>query len=113
MNLPPSGSVRLRQFHCGLLPLAPSRSLIRTVRLCCVFQFARRPLWFSGVLFTSVAGKDASVLRAEIKVLLLKDAIEPVSPARMKKGFYSTLLHHTKERQWVTTDLISMSFEFC
>ncbi|KAL1279104.1 hypothetical protein QQF64_025777 [Cirrhinus molitorella] len=32
---------------------------------------------------------DASVLRAEIAVLLTKDAIEPVPPAEMKSGFYS------------------------
>ncbi len=33
--------------------------------------------------------KDAPVLRAEVAVLLAKDAIEPVPPAEMKSGFYS------------------------
>ncbi|KAI2646588.1 Transposon Ty3-G Gag-Pol polyprotein [Labeo rohita] len=45
---------------------------------------------FRGILFTSVCSDtDASVLRAEIAVLLAKDAIEPVPPAEMKSGFYS------------------------
>ncbi len=44
---------------------------------------------FRGVQFTSVLNKDAPVLRAEIAVLLAKDAIEPVPPAEMKSGFYS------------------------
>ncbi len=33
--------------------------------------------------------KDAPVLRAEVAVLLAKDAIEPVPPAEIKSGFYS------------------------
>ncbi|KAL0160772.1 hypothetical protein M9458_044497, partial [Cirrhinus mrigala] len=45
---------------------------------------------FRGILFTSVrSDTDASVLHAEIAVLLVKDAIEPVHPAEMKSGFYS------------------------
>ncbi|XP_048039132.1 uncharacterized protein LOC125263974 [Megalobrama amblycephala] len=67
----------------------PSRWLIRTIRLGYAIQFARRPPRFSGVLFTSVTGPNASVLRAEIAVLLAKDAIEPVPPAEMESGFYS------------------------
>lgn len=55
--------------------------LIRTVRLINAIQFVRCPSRFSGVLFTSVAGKDASVLSEEITVLLAKDAIQPVPPA--------------------------------
>ncbi len=39
--------------------------------------------------FTSVAGKYALVLHAEIVVLLVKEAIETTSPAEMKKGFCS------------------------
>lgn len=39
--------------------------------------------------FTSVAGKYALVLHAEIVVLLVKEAIETASPAEMKKGFCS------------------------
>lgn len=57
-------------------------------RIGYVIQFARQPPKFSSVLFTSVGGKDA-VLRAEAAVLLVKDAIEPVPPAKMKKGFCS------------------------
>ncbi len=52
-------------------------------------QFARRPPKFRGIRFTSVLSKDAPVLRAEVAVLLAKDAIEPVPPAEMKSGFYS------------------------
>lgn len=39
--------------------------------------------------FTSVAGKEAPVLRAEIAVLLVKGAAEPVPPAEKRKGFNS------------------------
>ncbi len=44
---------------------------------------------FRGIWFTSVKAVDAPVLRAEIAVLLAKDAIEPVPPADMRSGFYS------------------------
>ncbi len=55
---------------------SPSCWLIRMVWLGYAIQFARRPPRFRGVLFTSVPmDKDASVLRAEIAVLLAKDAI--------------------------------------
>ncbi len=82
----------------------PSRWLLRTIRLGYAIQFARRPPKFRGVRFTSVLNKDAPVLHAEVAVLLAKDAIELVPPAEMKSGFYS-LLHHTQERRWVTTNL--------
>ncbi len=67
----------------------PSRWLLRTIRLGYAIQFARRPPKFRGIRFTSVLNNDAPVLRAEVAVLLAKDAIEPVSPAEMKSGFYS------------------------
>ncbi|KAI2664149.1 ORF V: Enzymatic polyprotein [Labeo rohita] len=52
--------------------------------------FARRPPRYRGVLFTTVhSDTHAAVLRAEVAVLLPKDAIEPVPPAEMKSGFYS------------------------
>ncbi len=54
-----------------------------------MIQFARRPPKFRGVHFTSVKAADAPILRAEIAVLLAKDAIEPVPPADMRTGFYS------------------------
>ncbi len=66
-----------------------SRWLTRTIRLGYAIQFARRPPKFNGVLKTSVAVRNAPVLREEIAVLLAKDAIEPVSPAEMMQGFYS------------------------
>lgn len=44
---------------------------------------------FSGVLFISVENKDNPVLHVEIVVLLAKNAIEPVPPAKMKSRFYS------------------------
>ncbi len=67
----------------------PSRWLMRTIRLGYAIQFTRRPPKFRGVRFTSVLSKDAPLLRAEVAVLLAKDAIEPVPPAEMKSGFYS------------------------
>lgn len=59
------------------------------IRLGYTIQFTRRSPRFNGIIFTSVAGKDVPVLCAEIAVLLVKDAKEPVSPAKMKKGYYS------------------------
>ncbi len=44
---------------------------------------------FRGIQFISVKAADALVLRAEIAVLLAKDAIEPVHPADMGSGFFS------------------------
>ncbi|KAL0148839.1 hypothetical protein M9458_055848 [Cirrhinus mrigala] len=79
-----------RQLGAWLALPSPSHWLIRTVRLGYAIQFARRPPKFRGIHFTSVqSDTDASVLRAEIAVLLAKDAIEPVPPAEMKAGFYS------------------------
>ncbi len=44
---------------------------------------------FRGIQFISVKAADALVLRAEIAVLLAKDAMEPVPPADMGSGFFS------------------------
>ncbi len=60
-----------------------------TIRLGYAIQFAWCPPKFRGVCFTSVLNKDAPVLRAEVAVLLGKDATQPVPPAEMKSGFYS------------------------
>ncbi len=75
---------------------SPSRWLLRTIRLGYAIQFAgyaiqfaRRPPKFRGIWFTSVKAADAPVLRAEIAVLLAKDAIEPVPPADMRSGLFS------------------------
>ncbi len=66
-----------------------SRWLTRTIRLGYAIQFARGPPKFNGVLETSVAVRNALVLREEIAVLLAKDAIEQVPPAEIRQGFYS------------------------
>ncbi len=66
-----------------------SRWLTRTIRLGYAIQFARRPPKFKSILETSVAVRNAPVLREEIAVLLAKNAIEPVPPAEMRQGFYS------------------------
>ncbi len=66
-----------------------SRWLTRTIRLGYANQFAKQPSNFNGVLETSVAVRNAPVLREEIAVLLAKDAIKPVPPAEMRQGFYS------------------------
>ncbi len=68
---------------------SPSRWLLRTIRLGYAIQFARRPPKFRGIRFTSVKPADAPVLRAEIAVLLAKDAIELVPPADMRSGLFS------------------------
>lgn len=88
----------------------PSHWLMRTVRLRNSIQFVRCPSRFNIILFTLVAGKDAPVLCAEIVVLVVKDAIEPVPPTEMEKGFYSSY-YHTEERLWVTMNPRPASFE--
>ncbi len=65
-----------------------SRWLLRTIRLGYAIQFARRPPKFRGNRFTSVLSQDAPVLRAEVAVLLAKDAIQPAPPAEMESGLY-------------------------
>ncbi len=66
----------------------PSRWLLRTIRLGYAIQFARRPPKFRGNRFTSVLSQDAPVLRAEVAVLLAKDAIQPAPSAEMESGLY-------------------------
>ncbi len=107
-NAPPSVPSTPTPFRCtttctSIVPLEPlaqrleawltlpslSRWLTCTIRLGYAIQFARRPPKFNSVLETSVAVRNAPVLRQEIAVLLAKDAIEPVPPAEMRQGFYS------------------------
>ncbi|KAL0150903.1 hypothetical protein M9458_053822 [Cirrhinus mrigala] len=79
-----------RQLGAWLALPSSSRWLIRMVRLGYAIQFARRPPKFRGIHFKFVqSDTDASVLRAEVAVLLVKDTIKPVPPAEMKAGFYS------------------------
>ncbi len=107
-NAPPSVPSTPTPFRCtttgmSIVPLEPlaqnleawlmlpslSCWLTRTIRLGYAIQFARRPPKFNGVLETSVAVRNAPVLREEIAVLLAKDAIELVPPAERRQGFYS------------------------
>ncbi len=107
-NAPPSVPSTPTPFRCtttgtSIVPLEPlaqrleawltlpslSRWLTHTIRLGYAIQFIRRPPKFNAVLETSVAVRNAPVLREEIAVLLAKDAIEPVPPAEMRQGFYS------------------------
>ncbi len=78
-----------RRLEAWLTLLSPSNWLTRTIRLCYMIQFARRPPKFNGILETLVAAQNAPVLREEIAVLLAKGAIEPVPLAKMRQGFYS------------------------
>ena len=45
---------------------------------------------FSGVRHTNVNAQNAAILQSEVEKLLQKGAIEPVPPAEMETGFYST-----------------------
>lgn len=72
-------------FRYGLLRCRATGTLQIIVQLVPLIQSLES--WLA--LFTSMAGKDAPILLVEIAVLLVKDAIEPVPPAEMKKGFYS------------------------
>ncbi len=78
-----------RSLGAWLVLPSPSPWLLRTIRLGYAIQFTRRPPKFRGIRFTSVKAADAPVLRAEIAVLLAKDAIEPVPPADMGSGLFS------------------------
>ncbi len=75
----------------------PSRWLLRTIRHGYAIQFARRPPKYRGIHFTTVRAADAPILRAEIAVLLAKDAIDPVPPSDMRSGFYSPYFIVTKK----------------
>ncbi len=86
----------------------PSRWLRHTIRLGYAIQFARRPPKYRGVHFISVKAVDAPILRAEIAVLLAKDAIELVPPADMRSGFYSPCI---QEKWWDKTNLGSARLE--
>ncbi len=104
-NTPPSVPSTPTPFRCtttgmSIVPLEPlaqrleafftgSCWLTRTIRLSYAIQFARRPPKFNSVLEMSVAVRNAPVLREEIAVLLAKEAIEPVPPAKWRQGFYS------------------------
>ncbi len=65
----------------------------------------------------SIKVADAPVLRAEIAVLLEKDAIELIPPADIELvppvRVYEPLLHCAKEKQRVTTNLGSESVDPC
>ncbi len=71
----------------GSVPLPPSgRSAVPDSDPEMVAMLARAAESFTE---TTVRAADAPILRAEIAVLLAKDAIEPVPPADMRSGFYS------------------------
>ncbi len=116
-NAPPSVPSTPSPFRCtttgmSIVPLKPlaqrleawltlpslSRWLTRTIQLGYAIQFTRRPPKFNGVLETSVAFRNAPVLREEIAVLLAKYAIEPVPPAERRQGFYSPYFIVPKKR---------------
>ncbi len=88
-----------------------SRWLTRTIRLGYAIQFARRPPKFNGVLETSVAVRNAPVLREEIAVLLAKDAIKAGPSSRDEAGVLQPLLHRTQERWWPSANPGSASLE--
>ncbi len=88
-------------------PGSSSRWLTHTIRLGYAIQFTKRPAKFNCVLETSVAVRNAPVLREEIAVLLAKDAIEPVPRAALSQP----LLHRTQERRWSPTNPGSASLE--
>ncbi|KAL0177155.1 hypothetical protein M9458_026049, partial [Cirrhinus mrigala] len=73
-----------------------SRWLARTIWLGYAIQFARHPY-------------NTTVLRQEIANFLAKDAIKPVPPAKMKKGFYSPYFIVPKKRRWSETNPRSLS----
>ncbi len=77
-----------RSLGTWLVLPSPPRWLLRTIRLGYGIQFAWRSPRFRGIQFTSIKVANTPVLRAEIAVLLAKDAIEPVSPADMRSGFF-------------------------
>ncbi len=77
-----------------------------------VATHAARPPKFRGIRFTSVKPADAPVLRAEIAVLLAKDAIEPVPPADMRSGLFSPDFIVPKKGGGLRP-ILDLSFEPC
>lgn len=75
-----------------------SEWVIKTVTNGYTIQFARRPPRFSGVIMSDVPDGDATVLRAEVRSLLSKQAIEVVPAESMKSGLYSRYFLVPKKR---------------
>ncbi len=66
-----------------------SEGVMATIRQGYTLQFDRRPPCFRVVGAITVRSKDAQVLCTEVMNLLVKGAIEVVSPAQSELGFYS------------------------
>ncbi|MGL5128314.1 MAG: hypothetical protein ACRC7D_09175, partial [Aeromonas popoffii] len=63
--------------------------LLRTIEKGYRIQFAVSPPKFKGVFCTEVSSDRARVLEQEVQSLLMKGAIEYVSPHESQTGFYS------------------------
>ncbi len=73
--------------------------VITTVRRGYTLQFTRRPPRFRGVLTTTVRSENAQVVRAEVRNLLEKGAIEIIPPAQSESGFLQPLLPRPQKRR--------------
>jgi hypothetical protein len=86
-NIPPPLSHFLPEWE--RLP-GVSSWVLRTIRFGYTLQFCRNPPCFNGVFPTVVdSATQASVLQQEISSLLLKGAIEEITPGETERGFYS------------------------
>ncbi len=127
-NAPPSVPSTPTPFLCtttgmSIVPLEPlaqrleawltlpslSRWLMRTIRLGYAIQFARRPPKFNGVLKTSVAVRNARLVRGDCcPPGKGRNRVGPSS--REEAGVLQPLLHRTQETWWPST--ISWICEF-
>ncbi len=88
-----------------------SRWLTRTIRLGYAIQFARRPPKFNGVLETSVAVRNAPVLRRGDCCPPGKGCNRAGPSSRDEAGVLQPLLHRTQERWWPSANPGSASLE--
>ncbi len=129
-NAPPSVPSTPTPFRCTttgtlIVPLEPlaqhleawlmlpslSRWLTRTIRLGYAIQFARRPPKFNGVLETSVAVRNAPVLRWGDCCPPGKGCNRAGPSSRDEAGDLQPLLHRTQERWWPSANPGSVSLE--
>ncbi len=104
-SLEPIQPLATRAEACQAIP-GVSEWIMATIRRGYSLQFARRPPRFSGVVTTTVRSEDAQVLRAEVMNLLVKGAIEVVTPAQSESGFYSCYFLVPKNKKFVQDDHI-------
>ena len=80
---------RLKYFVHEWEKITQDQWILSVLREGLKLDFMTKPP-FSGVRHTNVNAQNTAILQSEVEKLLQKGAIEPVPPAEMETGFYST-----------------------